>query len=64
MWITLDEAIEMYARYCSARFGAAATEKVKARARDLEKKGDLDGYRIWNRVADQIEKRRDASTLN
>ena len=64
MWITLDEAIEMYARYCNARFGAAATEKVKATARNLREKGDLDGHRIWNQVADRIEKSRSARTVN
>jgi hypothetical protein len=58
MWITLDEAIVIYARYCSARFGDAAGEKVKATAISLRNKGDLEGHRVWTQVAEQIEKRR------
>jgi len=58
MWITLDEAIVMYARFCTARYGDAAVEKVKATADSLRKKGDLEGHRVWTQVAEQIEKRR------
>lgn len=60
MWITLDEAIVIYARYCSARFGDAAVEKVKATANSMRRKGDLEGHRVWTQVAEQIEKHRRA----
>ena len=62
MWITLDEAIVMYARFCTARYGDAAVEKVKATADKLRNKGDLEGHRVWTQVAEQIEKRRRANS--
>jgi hypothetical protein len=57
-WVTQQDAIEMYARFCRARYGATAEETVRARALDLEKKGDLEGHRVWNEVAVEIEKQR------
>ena len=66
MWITEDEAVVMFARYCRARFGRSASRRVRARARALGKRGDAKGHYIWNRVAEEIEKlakpRADAST--
>lgn len=56
MWITQRDAIEMYARFCRAHYGAAAGETVWATARKLEKRGDYGGNRIWNEVAAEIEK--------
>ena len=63
MWITQQDAIEMYARFCRAHYGAAAGETVKATARKLEKQGDYDGKRVWNEVAAEIE-RQERSTVN
>jgi len=57
-WITHHDAVEMYARFCRARYGTTAEETVRARALDLEKMGDLEGYRAWNEVAAEIEKQR------
>jgi hypothetical protein len=56
MWITSDEAVVMFARYCAARFGGAASRKARARARSLHKRGDVQGHDVWNRVADEIDK--------
>ena len=39
-----------------ARFGKKAVAKVRAKAKVLEKRGDLAGHDVWNRVADEIEK--------
>jgi len=60
MWITQDEAVVMFARYCRTRFGDAATQQVraKAKAKALRKRGDAEGYRVWNKVAREIEKLR------
>jgi hypothetical protein len=57
MWITADEAVVMFARYCSARFGEKATQKVRAKAQALQKRGDIEGHKVWNQVADEIQKR-------
>jgi len=57
MWmVTKAEAIEMYARYWSTRFGSTASSSARKMANSLEKKGDLDGHRVWNEVADTIDK--------
>jgi len=56
MWITQDEANVMFARYCRARFGKVAREQARAKAKALKKRGDLDGFIVWNKVADEIEK--------
>jgi len=56
MWVTRHDAIEMYARFCCAHYGTAAEETVRARAKDLERRGDLEGQRVWNEVAEEIEK--------
>jgi hypothetical protein len=56
MWITPEQAIEMFARYCRARFGNAAVEQVRAKAEAMQKRGDVEGCRVWNQVADEIEK--------
>ena len=55
MIITLNEAIKMYARVCQVRYGENARAKVKATARQLEKKGDLEGHRVWNQVARELD---------
>ena len=57
MQITPDEAVEMFARYCRARFGETATQKVRAKAKALHERGDTEGHAVWNKVADEIEKR-------
>ena len=64
MWITQDEANVMFARYCRARFGKAAREQVRDKAKALKKRGDIDGYIVWNKVADEIEKLDRSAVLN
>ena len=54
--VTSDQAVSMFARYCRARFGKKALHKVKAKATALHKRGDLEGHRVWNRVADEIDR--------
>jgi hypothetical protein len=56
MLITSDQAVSMFARYCRARFGKKAVQKVRATAKTLQKRGDAQGHDVWNRVADEIEK--------
>ena len=47
----------MFARYCRSRYGAAAGRQVRDKAKALQTQGDLDGHRIWNKVAEEIDKR-------
>jgi hypothetical protein len=60
MWPTHEDAVVMYARFCKARYGFNACEKVNRRAKQLARGGDLAGEKIWIEVAAEIEK--DAST--
>ena len=55
MWITTDQAIDIYARYCKARFGARATKLTRARVAELRQSGDVEGERIWNEVSRRVE---------
>ena len=56
MWPTHEDAVVMYARFCRARYGFNAYEKVKKRAKQLARSGDLDGEKIWSEVAAEIQK--------
>lgn len=57
MWLpTKPEAIEMYARFWSARYGHAASASAKKMASSLQRAGDLKGEEAWNAVADAIER--------
>lgn len=56
MWPTHEDAIVMYARFCQARYGFNACAKVKLRAKQLARGGDLAGEKIWSEVAAEIEK--------
>ena len=55
MWITNEQAAEMYARFCKTRYGADALKIIRQRAAELRKAGDIEGERIWNLVAQKVE---------
>jgi hypothetical protein len=55
MWITTDQAVEMYARFCTARYGANAKRMVAERAAELGDAGDDEGERVWRAVKNKIE---------
>jgi hypothetical protein len=58
MWMpTKAEAVEMYARFWAGRYGSTASSSARKMASRLERKGDLDGHKIWNEVADAIDRR-------
>jgi hypothetical protein len=56
MWPTHEDAVVMYARFCRARYGFNAYERVRKRAKQLARSGDLAGERIWSEVAAEIQK--------
>lgn len=58
MQITHDEAIEMYARFCRARYGPEATQIVTLKANALARQGDLEGKKAWDEVAAKIDQLR------
>ena len=55
MWITTEEAVVIYARFCRARFGARAKEMVLAKADRLGAAGDIEGKRVWSDVARELD---------
>jgi hypothetical protein len=59
-WIDLDEAVEMYARICRARYGDTAMRKVRTRAMELRRAGDLEGGRVWDEVAKELDRLKNA----
>jgi hypothetical protein len=57
MWVpTQDEAIVMFARFLTARHGTTASMVARTTANKLQDEGDLEGQRIWDAVADSIER--------
>jgi hypothetical protein len=58
MWVpTQDEAVLMYARFLNARYGAALASKLaRKKASTLKDGGDLAGYKIWDAVADAVDR--------
>ena len=57
MWVTTDEAVEMYARFCKARYGDKAKFVVEEKAAELRRSGDTEGEHVWTKVKRRIEAR-------
>lgn len=55
MWVTDEQAAEIYARFCKARYGSEAMTLIKARVAELNKRGDKKGERIWSLVAQKLD---------
>ena len=55
MWVTTEQAAEIYARFCRARYVGDAFAVVRKRAFEMRKAGDIEGERIWNKVAAEID---------
>jgi hypothetical protein len=55
MWITTDQAAEMYARFCCARYGEKASAVVTSEIAKLRQRGDAEGERVWGQVKRAIE---------
>ncbi len=56
MHIGLDEAVEIYARACRSWYGRGAKNVVLKRANELYRSGDLEGCKVWQRVAAELER--------
>jgi hypothetical protein len=56
MWITTEEAIEIYAHYWRARFGPKASSMARKRATELGRLGDAEGERVWIALTANIDK--------
>ncbi len=59
MWMpTKAETVEMYARFWASRYGHTASISARKMAASLKNKGDLEGYKAWNEVANAIDRRK------
>ena len=57
MWVpTEEEAVHMFARYYRARFKDAAAKRARETANSLAQKGDATGQKMWNEVANTIDR--------
>lgn len=63
MWITSNEAVEMFARYYKARFRARAGTLARQRAAELEASGDMEGERVWTAVSQKIDEDRGSRAI-
>jgi hypothetical protein len=52
--IDLEDAIKMYARACHAWYGDGARKVALRRVQELRVNGDLEGVRVWKRLADEL----------
>ena len=55
MWVTNEQAAEIYARFCQARYGSDAMRVIGTRVAELRRLGDREGEQIWNLVAQKVE---------
>jgi hypothetical protein len=55
MYIELDAAVEIYAKACRSWYGQRAQKVVLERASELYRSGDLEGCKVWQRVAAELE---------
>jgi len=56
MQITLEEAIEIHARVLTGRFQGGAADSARLYAQSRKGMQDLEGYAVWQRVADTAER--------
>jgi hypothetical protein len=52
--IDLDDAIKVYAKACQAWYGNGARKVALRRVQELRVKGDLEGVRVWEQLADEL----------
>jgi hypothetical protein len=56
MWIpTKAEAVEMFALHLEARYRSGSLKRARKTAEVMKAKGDHEGHKIWNDVADRVE---------
>jgi len=57
LFVTEDQAAEMYARACRGWYGARAQSVVGSKIQALKAKGDHEGVEAWRRVARALVRR-------
>ena len=49
--VSLDQAIDIYAKALAYRYGRSAPHRARLRGRDCSVKGDREGHVVWEKVA-------------
>jgi hypothetical protein len=52
--VSLEDAIQIYARVSRAWFGSQAREKTQERLAQLERAGDLEGVEVYRQLDQRI----------
>jgi hypothetical protein len=52
--IDLEDAIKMYAKACHAWYGDGARKVALRRVQELRVQGDLEGVKVWERLAAEL----------
>ena len=52
---TKTEAVEIYARFWTARYGSTGNRSARKMADSLRSRGDLECREAWNKIADAID---------
>lgn len=56
MYLSLDDAIYVYARACRAWYGRKAGSNALWAAAECRRRQDFEGERVWKRVSEEVEK--------
>jgi len=56
VYLSLDDAIYVYARACRAWYGRKAASNALRAAAECRQRQDFEGERVWMRVSQEVEK--------
>jgi hypothetical protein len=56
VYLSLDDAIYVYARACRAWYGRKASSNALQAAAECRQRQDFEGERVWKRVSEEVEK--------
>jgi hypothetical protein len=56
VYLSLDDAIYVYARACRAWYGRKAASNALRAAAECRQRQDFEGERVWTRVSQEVEK--------
>jgi hypothetical protein len=58
MYVSVDEAVTIYARFCHAWYGGRAERVARSRIQHLRRKGDTKGVEVWEKLVHELRSSR------
>ena len=55
MYVSVDEAVTIYARFCHAWYGGRAERVARSRIQHLRRKGDTKGVEVWEKLVRELK---------